>query len=67
MTKIQAILKEREITPTQFQKLLLQKSKSKMGLCRISKLIHGKLTNYTIKTAKAIANSLDVTINDIVD
>ena len=67
MTKIQAILKEREITPTQFQKLLIKKGNAKMGLCRISKLIHGKITNYTIKTAKSIAKSLDVTLNDIVD
>jgi hypothetical protein len=67
MTKISEILKKKKITPTQFQKLLLEKSGANYRLCRISKIINGKVPNMTIKTAKIISKSLDVSIIDIID
>jgi hypothetical protein len=67
MNKIATILKERQITPTKFKHLLFEKSGADYGLCRVSKIINGKLPNMTIKTEKILANTLFLTINDIID
>jgi DNA-binding Xre family transcriptional regulator len=66
-TKIELILKQRNLSQTDLQRLIQKKSGFKIGRDRISKIVSGKIKNYTLETAKMISESLNVTIDDIVE
>lgn len=67
MTKLKQILKEKEITQRELYGLIKEKCKTPIGEDRISKIVHGKLTNYSIYTLLKICLALDVTPNEIVE
>jgi len=67
MTKLAKLLSEREMTQRDFQRAIMQKHNIKLGDDRISKMVSGKHTNYHMNTAKIIASTLGVTIDDIVE
>jgi DNA-binding Xre family transcriptional regulator len=66
-TKIELILNKRDLSQTDLQRLIQDKSGFKIGRDRISKIVTGKIKNYTLETAKMIAEALDVKIDDIVE
>lgn len=66
-TKIELILNKRDLSQTDLQSLIQNKSGFKIGRDRISKIVTGKIKNYTLETAKMIAEALDVKIDDIVE
>ena len=55
------------MTQRDFQRAIMQKHNIKLGDDRISKMVSGKHTNYHMNTAKIIASTLGVTIDDIVE
>ena len=65
MTKLAAILTERGMTQSDLQRAIVLKFDFKIGDDRISKLYNGKVKNYQLRTAKIIAETLGVTIDDI--
>jgi DNA-binding Xre family transcriptional regulator len=65
MTKIAKILTDRGMTQRDLQRAIMAKFDVFIGDDRISKLYNGKLINYHLKTAKMIADTLEVTIDDI--
>lgn len=67
MTKLAKILIERSMTQRDLQRTVEEKYGFKIGDDRISKMVNGKLTNYHIQTAKLIADSLQIKIDDIVE
>jgi DNA-binding Xre family transcriptional regulator len=67
MTKLAIILAERGMSQRDLQRSIEEQHGFKIGDDRISKMVNGKLINYHIQTAKLIADSLDVKIDDIVD
>lgn len=66
-TKLGNLLSEYEITQTQLYYLIIEKTGKTIGLDRISKMVNGKLTNYSIDTAKTIAKTLGVSVEKIID
>lgn len=66
VTKLQAILHERDLTQTDLYELIKEKGKE-IGKDRINRIVNGKLTNFHTNTAKCIANALECTIDDIID
>ena len=67
MTKLAIILAERGMSQRDLQRAIEEQYGFKIGDDRISKMVNGKLVNYHIQTAKLIADSLNVKIDDIVD
>jgi hypothetical protein len=67
MTKIEKILKQRGMTQADLMRSMTEKTGFMMGRDRISKIVKGKLTNYTLETASMIAETLGVTIDEIVE
>ena len=66
-TKIELILSQRNLSQTDLQRLIQDKSGFKIGRDRISKIVTGKIKNYTLETAKMISEALNVKIDDIVE
>jgi len=66
-TKIERILRERNMSQGDLVRLIKAKSGFKIGRDRISKICTGRLTNYTIETATMISEALDVPIDAIVE
>lgn len=66
-TKLQVILRTRGLTQTDLYNIIKDSHHKNIGHDRINKLVNGKQPNYTIETAKTIADVLDLTINDVVD
>jgi DNA-binding Xre family transcriptional regulator len=67
MTKLHKILIQRGMTQRELRQLVLDKTGVEIQKYRISKIVTGQLTNYFTDTAKAIATSLDVRIEDILE
>jgi transcriptional regulator with XRE-family HTH domain len=67
MTKIAIILSQKGMTQRDLQRAILNKHGIKYGDDRISRIVNGKVTNYTLLTAKILADTLGVTIDDIVE
>jgi len=67
MTKLQKILKRNEMSQGDLLRAIYHTSGFQMGRDRISKIVNGTLTNYTVETAVMIAEALDVTVNDIIE
>jgi DNA-binding Xre family transcriptional regulator len=66
-TKIEKILRDRGWSQGDLVRSIKAKSGFKIGRDRISKICTGRLTNYTVETARLISEALDVSIDDIVD
>lgn len=66
-TKIERILRDRGWSQGDLVRSIKAKSGFKIGRDRISKICTGRLTNYTVETARLISEALDVSIDDIVD
>jgi transcriptional regulator with XRE-family HTH domain len=66
-TKIEKLLEERNMSQGDLMRLVKEKSGFKIGRDRISKICTGRLTNYTVETAKMLAEALDVSMDDIVE
>ena len=67
MTKIHKILIQRGMTQRELRQLVLDKTGVEIQIYRISKIVTGQITNYFTDTAKAIANALEVSIDDIIE
>jgi hypothetical protein len=67
MTKLEQLLIIKDMTNRDLQKAILQKHGVLIGEDRISKMVNGLLINIHINTAKLIATTLGVSIDDIVD
>lgn len=65
MTKLAKILSEKEMTYRDFQIAIYEKTGYYLAFDRISKLVNGKQTDLLVSTAKHIADTLDVKIDDI--
>ena len=66
-TKLEKILRDRGLTQGDLMRLIKLKSGFKIGRDRISKICTGRLKNYTVETAKMIAEALDVSMDEIVE
>jgi DNA-binding Xre family transcriptional regulator len=66
-TKIERILRERNMSQGDLVRLIKAKSGFKIGRDRISKICTGRLTNYTVETAKMISEALEVSMDEIVE
>lgn len=67
MTKLAMILIDRGMTQRDLQRAIYEKFDILIGDDRISRMVNGKLTNYQLQTAKVIADTLEVKIDDIVE
>jgi DNA-binding Xre family transcriptional regulator len=67
MTKLQEILNVKGMSQRDLQRAVKSKFNILLGDDRISKMVSGKVTNYHVNTAKIIAQTLDVSIDDIVE
>ncbi len=67
MTKLHKILIQRGMTQRELRQLVLEKTGVEIQIYRISKIVTGQITNYFTDTAKAIANALEVSIDDIIE
>lgn len=67
MTKLAMILIDKKMTQRDLQRAIYEKFEVFIGDDRISKMVTGKLTNYHLQTAKMIADTLEVRIDDIVE
>lgn len=55
------------MSQNELQQRILEKSGKDIGIDRINRIVNGRNSNYTISTARHIANALEVAIDDIVD
>jgi DNA-binding Xre family transcriptional regulator len=67
MTKLHKILIQRGMTQRELRQVVVDKTGVDIQLYRISKIVTGQLTNYFTDTAKAIANALTVSIEEILE
>jgi transcriptional regulator with XRE-family HTH domain len=58
ITKLQQILLDRGMTQADLMRAITEKTGFQVGRDRISRIVNGNLTNYTIETAVMIAESL---------
>ena len=65
--KIERILRERNMSQGDLVRLIKAKSGFKIGRDRISKICTGRLTNYTVETARMISEALEVPMDEIVE
>ncbi len=66
-TKLERILRDRGLTQGDLQRLIKAKSGFKIGRDRISKICTGRLTNYTVETAKMISEALEIPMDSFVE
>lgn len=66
-TKLEQILIDRSMSQGDLVRLIKAKSGFKIGRDRISKICTGRLKNYSVETAKMIAEALEVSMDDIVE
>ena len=65
MTKLQVLLSDKKMTQGDLQRAIKNKHGVLLGRDRISRLVSGIIHNYHTNTAKIIADTLEVTIDDI--
>jgi hypothetical protein len=66
MTKLAKILSDRQMTYKDFQISVFEKTGYYLGFDRISKIVNGKQNDILLSTAKHIADTLDLKIDDII-
>jgi len=67
MTKIEKLLLDRNLSQGDLMRMVKAKSGFKIGRDRISKICTGRLSNYTVETAKMLSEALEVTMDEIVE
>lgn len=67
MTKIKKILIDKSMSQKELYKAIEEKCQVPIGLDRISKIVNGKITNYSLFTLLKFCYALNVSPNDIVD
>ena len=67
MTKLHKILIRRGMTQTELAARVKEVTGVNIELYRMSKIVNGQMTNYFTSTAKAIAQTLQVPIEDILE
>ena len=67
MTKLHKLLIQRAMTQTELCERVKQVTGVNIELYRMSKIVNGQITNYFTNTAKAIAQTLQVPIEDILE
>lgn len=67
MTKLQAILEQRNMTQSELIRVIKEKTGIEFDKGNLSRIINGVKTNFTIETGKIISDTLDVTIDEIID
>ena len=68
ISKLLLILRQRGLTQTDLYYLIKDSPKHQtIGQDRINRLVLGKQKNYTIATAKTIAEILDIKLDDFVE
>lgn len=67
MTKLENILRERNLSQGDLIRLVKQRTGFRVGRDRISKICTGILINYHLETAVMISEALEVPIQDIVE
>ena len=67
MTKLQKILTDRQMSQRDLQRAIIDTYGIKIGDDRISKMVNGRLVNYHLKTAKMIADTLNVKLDSIIE
>ena len=66
-TKLSKILLQRGITQTELIEKIQQTQGVTIEKYRMSKIVSGQITNYFTTTARAIANALNLPIEDILE
>lgn len=51
----------------ELRKMIYDKTGNMIGADRISRIVNGQQTNYTVQTGKLIADALSVKIDDIIE
>jgi hypothetical protein len=67
MTKLAIILAQYGMSQRDLQRAIYNQFKVKIGDDRISKMCNGILTNYHVQTAKMIAETLNVSVDEIIE
>ena len=67
LSKVGVILRERKISQAEFCKLIFEKTKVQFGKSRISEYVNGKKEFMTTETAKILAYTLGVSLDEVVD
>lgn len=66
-TKLQKLLIQRGLSQSDLQKRVHSKTGIKIEPYRVSKIVNGTITNYFTETARAIAKTLEVSIEEILE
>jgi transcriptional regulator with XRE-family HTH domain len=66
-TKLQKLLIQRGLSQSDLQKRVHTKTGIKIEPYRVSKIVNGTITNYFTETARAIAKTLEVSIEEILE
>jgi len=66
-TKLQRILIQRGFSQSDLQKKVLVNTGIKIEPYRVSKIVNGSIKNYFTDTARAIAKTLEVSIEEILE
>jgi DNA-binding Xre family transcriptional regulator len=67
MTKLQKILLDKEMSQRDLQRAIFETFDITIGDAMISRIVNGRTVNLKIRTAKIIAETLEVTIEDIIE
>jgi len=66
-TKLQRLLIQRGFSQSDLQKKVLVNTGIKIEPYRVSKIVNGSIKNYFTDTARAIAKTLEVSIEEILE
>jgi len=66
-TKLQRLLIQRGFSQSDLQKKVLVNTGIKIEPYRVSKIVNGSIRNYFTDTARAIAKTLEVSIEEILE
>ncbi len=66
-TKLQRLLIQRGLSQSDLQKKVQAKTGIKIEPYRVSKIVNGSIKNYFTDTARAIATTLEVSIEEILE
>lgn len=66
-TKLAQLLQEKGWSQVELRLNIFEKTGYNIGADRISKMVNGTLTNYSISTAKIFADVLDVSLDELID
>ena len=66
MTKLQKLLIQKNMLQSDLIRAIKEKHNIDFDKANLSRIVCGIKTNYTLETARIIASSLDVTIDEII-